>query len=312
MKFNIWPLVIVATLSFAVGRASLSADEPPAIVASLPADGQPPAPVIAKAADAEVVFDAEVQAIAETVATASVAEPPAPAEVRELSVEPAAEKRPMLPPDRPAWVGAPNDTSERVHRLYVASFTADSREAVEADDMLDEPMVAAVRHYLNDTVFRTEKAGRWIGQLPISAEFVRNNLLDHSTNYVAAMTTQSGTEYQKWVILQVTPEQREYFAQQLHEYKQRERLAVLGVGLASVLGVTGLANMAFNRRRRRYPNAMTPVSMAIMPGGGNDNAVQYVAAAAAPPVLAAAAPPKKRSLLVKALIMFVAAGLCSG
>ncbi len=364
-------LTLFVAFSFSLGLTSLWADDdqPPVVVASLPAEGQPPAPSTdkpavseeatpVKATQPQVVENAVVEKIAieqppveaippadtkadvakadvakAEVANADVAnaevtnvdqieqlgaKSPAPDAVRELSVEPVLEKRPMLPADRPAWVGAPNDTSQRVHRLYVASFTADTREDVEADEMLDDPLVAAVQRYLDETLF----PGQGAMDLPITPEFVRSNLLDNSTSYVAAMTTQSGTEYQKWVVLQVTPEQREYFAGQLREHKQRQRMAVLGVGLAGILGLTGLANLAFNRRRRRYPDAVTPITMAIMPGSapvhgqaiqrddalrpGNGNPVQYVAAAA--PV-AMQAPRKKRSFVRKALILMFAAGL---
>lgn len=266
-----------------------------------PRDDQPGANKPSPAA--EVASDAQVAQLAD-----KPAEPPS--EVRELSVEPVLETRPKLPADRPAWVGASNDTSERVHRLYVASFTADNREAVEGDEMLDEPMVAAVRRYLDETVFPGEGALK----LPITAEFVRQNLLDKSTSYVAAMTTQSGTEYQKWVVLQVTPDQRAYLGGQLREHKQRERMATLGVVLVSVLIMTGLANVLLVRRRRRYPDSLTPITMAIMPGNGpagqtkpqgaspgsDGNAVHYVAAA---PRMVCKAPRKTRSLVCRTLIM---------
>ena len=331
-------------------RAGDRDDDQPALRASLPDEGQPPAPraenavveqapietatvdkatvetaTVDKATTvettspaAEVTSSAQVEKLPEAASTqaastqaastqaastqaAAVQAEATPDEIRELSVEPVLEKRPMLPADRPAWVAAPNDTSERVHRLFVASFNTNTREEAETDDALDEPMVAAVKRYLDETVF----PGQGALELPITADFIRQNLLDKSTSYVAAMTTQSGTEYQKWVVLQVTPEQRDYFADRLREHKQRERMAMLGVTLAGVLGLTGLANLAFNRRRRRYPNALTPINMVIMPGSGGDLAAHQVAAA--PPIVPAA--PKKRSFALKSLIFLTIAGL---
>lgn len=347
---------LFVAFSLTLSLSSLLADDddddrPIVIVASLPDQGQPPAPTPtpepvasaslpvpaappvaapatetsatetetetpAPATPAPEKSHAEKSASAEVASSEQVEQlmkkAEAPAEVRELSVEPVLETRPKLPADRPAWVGAANDTSQRIHRLYVASFTADTREAVEAEEMLDAPMVAAVRRYLDETLFPGEGALN----LPISVEFVRQNLLDKSTSYVATMATQSGSEYQKWVVLQITPEQRDYLAGQFQEYKQRERLGLLGFGLASALALTGLVNLLFNRRRRRYPDALTPVNMVIMPGTGPGNAgnspVQYVAtpavvplAAAAPaaPVVAGRAPRKKRSYARKMIIM---------
>lgn len=314
-------MLLSLALGCTLGVASLSAhdDQPPVVVvASLPDEGQPPAPSIDVAAT-DVAATSETVKAATNVETASSAEvvtteqveqladkPAAPTEVRELSVEPVLETRPMLPADRPAWVGAPNDTSERIHRLYVASFTANTAAEVEADEMLDDPMVAAVQRYLAETLFPNDESL----PLPVTAEFVRHNLLDKSTSYVAAMTTQSGTEYQKWVVLQVTPEHRDYFTRQLREHKQRHRLAALGTGLAGLLGIAAMMNFGFNRRRRRYPDSLAPVSMAIMPGQGNghDKHVQYVAAGVAPVAVGKVAR-KKRSCVKKTLILMVAAGL---
>ncbi len=266
-----------------------------ATAAEQPAKAESDASTSQSESAAEVVTNAQVEQIAEQPAGKA----PAANEVRELSVEPVLETRPMLPADAPAWVGAPNETSERIHRLYVASFTADTPESLERDEMLDEPMVAAVKRYLDETVFPGEDA--W--DLPLSPEFVRTYLLDTTTSYVAPMTTQSGIVYQKWVVLKVTPEARAVFAKQLREHKQRERMAFLGIGLLGLLGLTGLANIGFNRRRQRYPSAVTPVTMAIMPANGRDDAVQYVAAGVVPPVVMAQKPHKKRSFFGKALVM---------
>ena len=317
-------MLLSLALGCTIGVASLSAhdDQPPvAVVASLPDEGQPPAPSIDVAATSETIAaaakvePAPSAEVATTEQVEQIADKPAPTEVRELSIEPVLEKRPMLPADRPAWVGAPNDTSERIHRLYVASFTANTAEKVEADEMLDAPLVAAVQRYLGETLFPNDESL----PLPITPEFVRHNLLDKSTSYVAAMTTQSGTEYQKWVVLQISPEHREYFTQLLREHKQRHRLAALGTGLAGLLGVTALLNFGFNRRRRRYPNSLAPVAMAMMPGqgpgmvfgNGPENHVQFVAAGAAPAAVGKVAR-KKRSFLKKTLILMVAAGLVFG
>ncbi len=331
-------LMLFMAFSCVLGVAKLSADEPPVVVALLPDAGLPPAPAIdTETVETQAAVSAADAPAAEPTASAETAEPAAPpaetppaveptapatvaevtsdeqvkqsvesaakpAEVRELSVEPAVQTRPVLPVDRPAWVGAPNDTSERVHRLYVTSFTAGSREEVEKEEMLDEPMVAAVRLYL-DEMFPGQNA--W--KLRVTSDFIRHNLLDKSTDYVVETIRPTGPEYQKWVILQVSPEQREYFAAQLRELKQQQRMSILGVGLAAVLGMTGLLNLAFNRRRRRYPNAVAPITMAIMPGNGH-NGLQHVAAGGAPVVMVDA-PRPKRSFLRKTLILLLCAGL---
>ncbi|MGN6548063.1 MAG: hypothetical protein ACTHK7_23715 [Aureliella sp.] len=173
-------------------------------------------------------------------------------QVRELSVSP--ELKPLLPADRPAWVGAPPDLSNsHRHRLFVGSLPSSSIE--EAEATLDQPMVTAVRGYIDEQVL----GGHGANELDITADFIRHNLLDRSTDYVAELSTSSGPMYQKWVVLEITPEQRQYFIEAHRQVQQRKRMVALGLGVAAVMGLMGSAHLAFNRRRRRYVQAVQPV-----------------------------------------------------
>ncbi len=149
-------------------------------------------------------------------------------QIRELSVEP--ETQPWLPENRPAWVGAPVDTSTSNHRIYVGSFPV-SNEA-ELDEALDQPMVAAVYAYLSEHVFEGENANR----LKLTSEFIRQNLVDPSAEFVSERATREGLVYQKWVALVVSPEQRAHFQKEMNSLIQRDRMTGLGLG---VLGFWG-------------------------------------------------------------------------
>lgn len=179
------------------------------------------------------------------------------AEAHELSVRPKAQM--LLPENRPAWIGAAPDLSTSQHRLFVGSFPMATPD--EAEGALDEPLVAAVRSYLDETLFNDYKAYK----LHVSADFIRKNMLDTSTEFMAQLSTREGPMYQKWVVLEITPEHRKHFVEELRQVQQVERMKVLGVGLLGILGVTGLANVAFNRRRRRYPSSLPPATYTLLP-----------------------------------------------
>lgn len=163
-----------------------------------------------------------------------------PESVRTLSVEPGV--RPMLPADRPAWVGASPDYSSPQHRLYIGSLpTTDERDA---DEALDEPLMATVRNYIDQEVVNQVGASF---KMPVDAAFIRRNLIDDPAGYVCELTTSQGSMFQKWVTVRVTPEQRELFTKWHTEAAQRTRLAPIGLGLVSVLALVSLTHMVLRR-----------------------------------------------------------------
>jgi len=166
---------------------------------------------------------------------------PAEDSVRTLSVEPGV--RPILPDDRPAWVGAAPDFSSTQHYLYVGSLP--TSEERDADEALDEPLLAAVRNYIDQEVIN-EQASAF--HMPVDAEFIRKNLIDDSKGYVCELSTSQGPMYQKWVTVRVTPEQRELFKRWHIEAAQRKRLAPLGVGLVSALALVSASHLVLRRR----------------------------------------------------------------
>ena len=224
----------------------------PAIVAaaSTPVEGPVPAKTSAQipdvpAAPSEISSEAELGKLIpndEPETEPFVSEPPKvdPDSVRTLSVEPGV--RPLLPADRPGWVGALPDYSSPQHRLYIGSMpTTDERDA---DEALDEPLIAAVRNYIDQEVVNELGAS---SKMPIDAAFIRRNLIDDSAGYVGELSTSQGSMYQKWVTVRVTPEQRELFSKWHTEAAQRTRLASLGFGLVSVLALVSLTHMVLRR-----------------------------------------------------------------
>ena len=242
------------------------AQELPPMVVEPSAPGEPPAPAKrdtatdslppatieealpqdVSASTSEVSSEAELNAILSEEPSAPVEVPqdePAVAvdEVRTLSVEPGNQL--LLPEDRPAWVGAPPDYTTSQHRFSVGSLP--TLDAEDADSALDEPLVAAVSNYIEQEVIQQP----WtVGQIPIDAEFIRRNLIDNPKGYECELATSQGPMHQKWVIVRVTPEQRELFKQWHREAMQRTRLAPIGVGLISVLALVTFSHLVLHRR----------------------------------------------------------------
>ncbi len=163
--------------------------------------------------------------------------------VRTLSVEPGI--KPIMPADRPAWVGAAPDYTSNQHFLYIGSLP--TVEELEADEALDEPLVATVRNYIDQEVVNEQGAA---SKMPINAEYIRRNLIDDSRGYLCELATSQGSMFQKWVTVRVTPEQRELFKKWHVEAEQRTRLAPLGAALVSALALVSIFHFVLRRGHR--------------------------------------------------------------
>ncbi len=168
-------------------------------------------------------------------------------ETIELSVEPGS--LPLLPADRPAWVGADPDYSSEVHRLYVGSAAVAERSDV--DSALDVPLIAALNGYLDDQVLNRTGASDSLG---LDDAFVRRNLIADTDGVVLQLNTGGEPMYQKWVVLEVTPTQREQFLQWYRESEQRERIKPVAVGLAGILALVALTHVLL-RGKQQSPTA---------------------------------------------------------
>ena len=162
---------------------------------------------------------------------------------QELSVEPGL--APLLPSDAPAWISTSLDLNAHVHRLPVGGPIAED-EAHAARDM-DEALLAAVRRYIDEHIAHRRGAAASMPQ--VTADFIWKNLVDEPQGYVARLTTTSLPMYQKWVLISITPEQRDIMEQWGRQALQRQRLAPLGAGTLGVLGCVGMAHLLLSFRR---------------------------------------------------------------
>lgn len=184
---------------------------------------------------------------------------PSSGSIRTLSVEPGSV--PLLPADKPAWVGSPPDLSSKQHRVFVGSSPEATPEA--AEQSLDAAIEVALREYIDAHVLNESGAS---ARLPITADYARKNLLLEPAGYLAELTTSDGPMFQKWVILEVSPEQREQFNVWHIEAIQRTRLGKIGFGLLLLLTSTGSAHLILSRRNRFSappPRAVDTPPMAV-------------------------------------------------
>lgn len=159
----------------------------------------------------------------------------------QLSVQPGTQ--PVLPVDRPAWIGADPDYSSDVHRIYVASTAVSDPE--DADSALDAPLLAALRTYTDEQILKQHQAS---DDLDLTSDFIRKNMVVADSSVVLKLNTGSEPMYQKWVTVEVTPEQRALLHQWHRESIQVQRLAPLGLGLAAILGFVGAGHLLFRRK----------------------------------------------------------------
>ncbi|MCA9193447.1 MAG: hypothetical protein KDB03_16860 [Planctomycetales bacterium] len=164
--------------------------------------------------------------------------------VRNLSVEPGHYS--LLPENHPDWVGAPPKLTGEVHELYVGSLPCFEMDELDAN--LEEALLASIWEYVDGQVLHDSGAAEQLKD-KLTVNYVRRNLLEDPNGYVAELNTGGGKMLQRWVKIQVTPEQREQIQVWHREYLQHVRLRPLGIGIACVLLVVGGMRLMIGRHR---------------------------------------------------------------
>lgn len=213
-----------------------SQSESTASTASTVDDGQ--AEVDAEVGDSE--FSTNAASASERAANRAETQVPHP-----LSVEPSSQ---LLPKDRPSWIETDPDTESEVHRFVVASIPTSLKS--ELDSNLDATLVAAIKNYVN------QQFGPDSDQMlheRLTAAFIQTNLVDENKTYVAEMQTGDGPLFQKWVMIEVTPEQRNQIRLWINQQLQRQRVLPLGLWIGGLLSLVGISHL-FLRRNTSVPD----------------------------------------------------------
>lgn len=175
---------------------------------------------------------------------------------RRLSVEPS---NSLLPADRPSWIGSEPDFRSSTHRFVVASIPSTREDEVDVN--LDASLVEALSSYAVEQ-FGDDRAGQLLAS-HLSSAFIRTNYVDDKTSYTAELSTTGGSMYQKWVMVEISPEQQELLKTWYQERIQRERIVPLAVAFVGLLGLVGITNLWFRRSASRNPQA--PMMQVIQP-----------------------------------------------
>ncbi|MBX3420802.1 MAG: hypothetical protein KF752_04515 [Pirellulaceae bacterium] len=186
---------------------------------------------------------------------AAEASPAGPA--HPLSVEPGSA---LLPKDRPDWTNAAADYQSEIHHFVVQSIPTTLED--ELDASLNAALEAAMREYVVQLTSNSQAAQ--ILSSHLSADFIRKNLLRDGHEYVAQIQTSSGPLFQKWVMVDVTPEQRRQLALWLNQQRQGERIWRLGLAVGGLLSLLGLSHL-WLRRRTQHQSQSPNLLVAVQP-----------------------------------------------
>lgn len=186
-----------------------------------------------------------------------------------LSVEPSSH---LLPKDRPAWISSEPDLDSPVHRFVVQSIPTSVESEVESN--LDAPLEESLQAYV-DSLFGNDHAGRQMRER-LSASFIRKNLLEESKSYVAELQTAVGPVYQKWVMVEVSPKQREQLSLWYAQYQQRQRLTPIGLIALSLISLVAVSHLILRRRCAQIASKATaPQALEVDPASGPARAYQH-------------------------------------
>ncbi len=195
---------------------------------------------VSEAIISEVADQKQIDESAASGGAVSPERPPHP-----LSVEPSIQ---MLPKDRPSWIDAEPETGTDIHRFVVASIPTALKS--ELDSNLDATLEAALKAYASQQF--SPDAGELLRER-LTAAFIRTNLIDENKTYIGEMRTGEGPLFQKWVMVEVTPKQRDQMRHWHSEQLQRQRVLPLGLGLAGLFTVIALTHLALRRRVKVPP-----------------------------------------------------------
>ena len=235
-------------LSYGQDGVSLSVEKPAQGQAPIPP--APPAtnPVTEESAaevsgaeissEEEIGLSAAIEASEQKLANAA-SEEPVP-----LSVAP---REPIYPDNMPAWINQDPDYSTPIHRLFVGSEPV-SDEA-DLDKALQVPLMAAVLDYLDDQVFHEDGVASELG---ITSSYIQSNLISDRNGYTVPLNSLDGKMYEKWVTLEIHPEQRANFERMRAEARQLSRIPIVLLCLLGVVGVMGTSHL-FLRRGSSLP-----------------------------------------------------------
>ncbi len=182
-----------------------------------------------------------------------------------------------------------------------------SESEANSSEALDEALVESVNGYLAEYLDVNPRVG-------VTAQQIRDELVDPLSGYMMPITTSEGTQYQKWVVLNISKEKQDEFKRLDLQLKQRDRMAVLGLGFAALLGLTGVANRAFTRRKRRYPSlGVPPTTMPLLSAmAGHDHNQVHLVGRDLAGELPVAQAPRRRSRLARGLIFMAAVVMVVG
>lgn len=150
-----------------------------------------------------------------------------------------AEFTPILPADRPDWVGRSSLETGRDHFVSVGSFPDISYEKSLVS--LDESLMKEARKYVDEQILHQEGAAEQLSQLDI--DWIKANWVVPNQEYDAAFDSASSVYHQAWVELKISERDRRMVEHWWKDIVRHERAKKLGGGMAVAVAGVGMLHL---------------------------------------------------------------------
>lgn len=230
------------------------ADRPPAPVNAPSVPSPPPAPAVAApTSSASLSLGQDVTVKAE-IASLEANEGGSPkiivSEDFSLDRQPT-NASPLLPADRPDWVGRAHFVDGTTHFISVGALPDESLNKSKAS--LDESILKEVRKYVNEHILHEEEGAEQLE--PLTLSWIKSRCLVKGHEYDVQFDSNATTYHQAWVELKLSDRDRKTIEHWWKDIQRHERAKKLGGGMAVAVAGIGVCHLLFGMIARRKPKA---------------------------------------------------------
>lgn len=157
-----------------------------------------------------------------------------------------------LAADRPDWTQTEFDLTGDTHHIAVATDLSQTLE--QSKRSLDENLVRSSQRYVTMLARSRgfEESPQAIQEIPLlDADYIRANWLQKEFSYDSSLQMPSGEYHQFWTRLEISASQQRIVLNELYDSERVHRLALLGGGLALLVGSVFAVNFGAGFFARR-------------------------------------------------------------
>ncbi|MFO0923141.1 MAG: hypothetical protein U0905_11710 [Pirellulales bacterium] len=158
---------------------------------------------------------------------------------------------PLLPADRPDWVGRAHFVDGTTHFISVGALPDESLNKSKAS--LDESILKEVRKYVNENILHEEDGAEQLE--PLTLSWIKSRCLVKGHEYDVQFDSNTTTYHQAWVELKLSDRDRKTIEHWWKDIQRHERAKKLGGGMAVAVAGIGVCHLLFGMIARRKPKA---------------------------------------------------------